>query len=67
MIAKVNLGVGEMGFVFRDSHVSLKRFVKGYTVDKFALFDFGFSSNTSNSSLKETYLNLLPLKFKFSS
>ena len=47
MIPKVNLGVGDMGFMFRDLYVSLKQpFNGGYNFDEFAMFDFCFFKAT---------------------
>ena len=45
MIPKVNLGVGEIGFMFCDLLVSLKKPSQGiYIFDKCSLFDFCFAS-----------------------
>ena len=44
MIPKLNLGGGEMRFMFCDLHVSLKLpFILGYKFNEFPLFDFGFA------------------------
>ena len=67
MIPKVNLGVGEMGFMFCDSHVPLT-FVGGDEFDELALFDFGFDRRHirfSNSSIPSMLIwsnTLVPLK-----
>ena len=44
LIPKVNLGVGEMGFMSCDLYLSLRQtFAGGYKFDEFYLFDLCFA------------------------
>ena len=43
MIPKVNIGIGEMKFMFCDLYISLKLpFAQGYEFKELAFFDFCF-------------------------